>query len=133
MKTLIKILSIRITLIIAAFFGAGIISLFAASSVDGPDCITPACLENSFLAPKTPAEADFNDDDVTLIDFNTLVPVTPKEAEFNDDDVFIIDFTILAPVTPREAEFEGDDGSYLIIYKMLAPVTPKEARFDEED
>lgn len=133
MKTLIKILRIRLILIIVAFYGAGIISLFAASSIGGPDCITPACLENSFLDPKTPAEADFNDDDVTLIDFNILVPVTPKEAEFDEDDVSLIDFNIHAPVTPREADFEEDDGSYLFIYNMLAPVTPKEARFDDED
>jgi len=133
MKTLIKISRISITLIIAAFFGGGIISLFAASSLDGPDCFTPACLEYAFLVPKTPAEADFNDDDAYLIDFNILLPVTPREAEFNEDDVFFIDFTFLAPVTPGEADFEEDDGSYLFICNLLAPVTPKEARFDEEE
>ena len=39
----------------------------------------------SKLAPLTPKEADFNDENTAMeINFKLLAPVTPKEADFND-------------------------------------------------
>lgn len=76
----------------------------------GPDCIDATCKDYLLLIPKTPAEADFNDDESESLDLSFLSPVTPKEADFNNDD----------------------DDAYFSIYNLLAPVTPREAPFDDE-
>jgi len=40
-------------------------------------------------------------------DIQNLAPVTPVEIDFNDDDInFTIDIRALAPTTPVEADFE---------------------------
>ena len=109
MKALIKNLRFKPILFIVAFFATGIDFTYAKSVPDGPDCINPPCYDLSFLAPSTPAEADFNEDVVLLTDISILAPVTPPEAEFDEEDEsFLMNYSILAPVTPLEAGFDEE-------------------------
>jgi hypothetical protein len=59
------------------------------------------------LAPVTPLEADFyNDNTNQTFDYSALAPTTPIKADFNDDFNLTVDFSTLAPRTPTEADFE---------------------------
>jgi hypothetical protein len=86
------------------------------------------------LAPVTPAEASFEDAELTNT-FNygisVLAPVTPVEADFSDVvPEKNIDLTILAPVTPSEADFTDNTGNPSVDIRILAPMTPAEADFE---
>jgi hypothetical protein len=60
------------------------------------------------LAPVTPVEADFIDDNAKItFEIISLAPSTPAVAEFDDNiDNEIVDIKSLAPLTPVEAEIE---------------------------
>ena len=61
----------------------------------------------AFLAPSTPAEADFTDAvPASDADVMVLAPPTPAVADFNDSTEVSTDITALIPVTPLVADFE---------------------------
>ena len=105
------------------------INILYASNPDGYDFGTekkypacPTCTESLsatqnedfssellFLAPATPVEATFADEDANT-EIN-LEPTTPSEATFDDDLEFISVsiFENLAPTTPSEADFDEEN------------------------
>ncbi|MCX6287026.1 MAG: hypothetical protein NTY96_07925 [Bacteroidetes bacterium] len=88
------------------------------------------------LAPGTPNEADFSDNDLITLSApasRTLAPVTPIEADFNDSDADNLNLLIpnLAPKTPGEADFLDTDTTNSGEGCKLAPVAPAEATFED--
>lgn len=88
------------------------------------------------LAPVSPAEADFSDNDLVPVSApaaTLLAPVTPKEADFNDSDIDSLKQLLpeLEPKVPGEADFTDTDTTYNRAAGMLAPVNPAEATFEE--
>ena len=82
------------------------------------------------LAPVTPAEATFEDVNVTTIDVAAIAPTMPLDAEFTDVAPDIsIDLTNLAPFAPAVADF-NDAVDVNINISALAPITPATADFE---
>ena len=89
-------------------------------------------------APVTPAQADFDDPVPEKAPVMVCIaPETPKEATFNNDDNSPVEspefLKSLAPVTPKEADFSDSNpldevGQILILSQ---PNVPTEASFEE--
>jgi len=96
-----------------------------------------SCIIYCSLAPVTPKEADFNENEteIFIMKFDYLKPLEPKEATFDETDNNEMKTSWdnllekLSPVTPKEADFNEIDD--LNIIKDLKPVTPSYADFDE--
>ncbi|MEI7500145.1 MAG: hypothetical protein WCK84_06810 [Bacteroidota bacterium] len=59
-----------------------------------------------------------------------LAPTTPKEAEFEEENTFdLINIEKLAPETPKESDFEDTNLLNPVVIDKLAPTTPAEADF----
>ena len=123
MKTIFTLLAAIFTLQAGIIFADNNTFSAPASSANSTSFIT-------FLAPVTPAEATFEVDIASTIDFANLAPVVPIEADFNDvAPESAIDLLNLMPVTPAEADFyDAPDG--VVDIHALAPVTPAVADFE---
>jgi hypothetical protein len=98
-------------------------------------------ITNAELAPVTPKEATFSDNDLEpkpLPVIDRLAPITPQEATFEEikpePDLLSIDPLILQkiiPVTPKEAEFEESPVEMTSGIDSLAPVSPAIATFED--
>jgi len=125
--------------IIAAVFCLQSNVLFAANPKEGgltndfSKCVNcsldaPAAL----LAPATPLEATFSDDDASME--SNLAPWMPSEATFEDSPANLnMDIPEnLAPVSPAEATFdENPPVMSIVVPENLAPATPAEADFND--
>jgi hypothetical protein len=81
---------------------------------------------NSGYAHKTIAEKALSTKDI-----QNLAPVTPVEAEFIDDNAKLTyEIISLAPSTPAVANFDDYIDTVIIDIKSLAPLTPVEADFE---
>ncbi|MEI6900539.1 MAG: hypothetical protein WCL00_11730 [Bacteroidota bacterium] len=94
----------------------------------------PGTISQLNLLSSTPSEATFTDlvpDPAPIV--LSLAPVTPREATFGDEELDALEtnsIPSLSPSTPVEADFEetipaSGYGS------TLAPITPVEASFEE--
>lgn len=114
---------------------------FLNAAMSNPEYKSPAVISDfsnsyNWLAPTTPAVADFSDSE-PFVDrnFDVLSPITPKEASFDELVAIGISNSIekllknLSPITPVKADFNetGDPDSI----EMLKPITPFNAGFDE--
>jgi hypothetical protein len=84
----------------------------------------------SFLAPVTPSEAIFEEENGDYSSpevYRVLAPVTPAEAGFENETYELVESSPvnLSPVTPAEANFEETYGVSLV------PAAPHEASFEE--
>jgi hypothetical protein len=113
------------TIIIAAVLTLSVNVLFAETNNES----APVSKSNTeiiltSLAPSLPSIATF-EDAVTINDYGFLAPVTPAEAQFEEMNSEMDLVLSLAPVTPAVADFEE-----FVDFSSLAPVTPAEAEFE---
>ncbi|MCX6280922.1 MAG: hypothetical protein NTU51_03095 [Bacteroidetes bacterium] len=122
----------------AQTIGTGMLSYHTytthVNSVPEVSAITSSDL--NVLAPVTPSEADFNDNDLVIASVPStvlLAPVTPEEADFSDSDAGNLNLLIpyLSPCIPSEADFLDTDTVVGGDSPSLAPVLPSEASFDD--
>ncbi len=90
------------SIIIAAALTLSVNVLFAGiNNESAPVSSNNTEISLTSLAPSLPSVATF-EDAVAVNDFTFLAPVTPAVADFEE----VIDFSSLAPTTPAEADFE---------------------------